>query len=302
MISAPMLLVCDSPGFLLEDMLPLFRGLGYECCYVPDPDELSGTDMMTDVVIVSASIKGGPHGTAFANLRRKFSRRPLMVIAHVRSLSTAIEFFRAGADDYLPAPLTPEEARRRIQSAISKFADNDGHDSGDDRGGVGCGSASRDAENAVVCKRESVLHDNQEPVVMAGGMLDKTTLDLLSCGVLVCDHENRLRHSNPAALSLLGQPTESALSIAVADPIGVLKAVDCQARPLPLKSWPPLQAAVVKASRGGTFGLMRPDNSRVWVRMEALPMIRDGRVDAVIVTIFNITEDYLQWKRGKRGK
>ena len=104
----------------MEEILPLLRSLGYGCTYLPGPDEAVAGPSRPDLVVLSGEILGGARGLAYQRLRMTFPGVPIVIVAHVRSLSAAIGFLRAGAADYLCAPLAPDEARERLEEILGR--------------------------------------------------------------------------------------------------------------------------------------------------------------------------------------
>jgi len=287
MDSPSRLLVCDAPSLVMEDLLPFLRELGYACTYVQDVKDLAPGDALPDAVILSAAIPGGAHGRAFARLREAFSGIPLLVVAHVRSLSTAIEYFRAGADDYLPAPLTPEDTRERIEVARQRS-----------RSLREAGVETVEVESAAVAGREAGEDVSAQPADTAAG--SGVDLEILPCGVWLSQGAASPSRANAAALSLLGCPSAAALGQALEDPLASMEPRDAQGRALSADAWPPAQARRHKARRGATVSLKRPDGTRVWVRLEALPVVHAGQVLQVVVTLTNVTEEGCELQRLRR--
>jgi PAS domain-containing protein len=270
------LLLCDGPGYHLEDLLPFFRSLDYACTYVQEIHELRARGVQADAIIASDSIAGGPRGAAFTHIRRTFPTRPVLVVAHLRSLATAVGFFRAGVADYLSAPLRAEETRERIEAAIRA------------RAGRGAGEAPDDepVEVAVV-PAEAVPDAAGGPAAQEGN--GWISLETLPCAALVFGGDGRLRDANGLALELLGHPGVGGLRLAFDHGLADCAPLDERAAPLAPDRWPVRRALRSGRREAATVGLLRPDRRRVWVRLEVRPRRADGRIRDVIATLSDVT-------------
>ncbi len=269
------LLLCDGPGYHLEDLLPFFRELGYACTYVQEIQELRARGVQADAIVASDSIPGGAQGAAFTHIRRTFPSRPVLVVAHLRSLATAIDFFRAGVADYLPAPLRPEETRERIEVAIRRAR------------GEGAGGGSEEpievlVEPAGPSAATASLSGRHE----GNGRI---SLENLPCAALVFGADGRLREANGLALELLGHPALAGLRQAFDHGLAGYEPLDARAAPLAPERWPIRMALRQGCRAAATLGLLRPDRARVWVRLEAVPRRRHGRIRDVIATLSDLT-------------
>ncbi len=258
----PRLLVCDDPAQTLEEELPLFRDLGWACTYVQSVDDLSGGELQPDAVILSGRLPGGPEGRAFARLQRAFPHAPLLVVASVRSLSTAVAFFRAGADDYLSMPLARDETRQRLTAAL---------EGGRRAGAHAVSEVSAELAGGEVLAKRTGATSIPGRAPAEGGPLREGCIDLeaLGCGVWVCDGEGRLVAANAAALSLVARPSREDLGRCVARPIEVWEPLDARGCLLSPEAWPPFRALKDHAPRAGTMSLLRPDGTRVRVHLHA---------------------------------
>ena len=274
----PRLLVCDDPAQTLEEELPLFRDLGWACTYVQSADELSGEEVQPDAVILSGRLPGGPEGRAFARLQRIFPHAPLLVVASVRSLSAAVAFFRAGADDYLSMPLAPEEIRQRLAAA---------RESGRRPGAQGVAEVKAEpVGDAVVPERTEETGAARRAPADDGPFCDgRIDLEALGCGVWVTDAEGRLAAANTAALAMLARPSREDLGRCLARPIEVWEPLDVRGRLLSAEDWPPFRALKDHAPRAGTMSLLRPDGTRVWVHMDATAWRRRGNAPWICVAL-----------------
>jgi len=99
------------------------------------PDDLAGSDWFAmyetgwppvssrwrpDAIIVDAGLPGGPKGGYFSSLLAWIGSAPLLVGTRTRSLSQALDFFRAGAADYQPVPASPDEWLARLRDNIER--------------------------------------------------------------------------------------------------------------------------------------------------------------------------------------
>ncbi|MBN2712687.1 MAG: hypothetical protein JXR97_09715 [Planctomycetes bacterium] len=273
----PHILVCDGQGRRLEECLPVLRDLGYACTYIPDVASLYKGCEFPDLLVVSAEINGGPGGADFREITQTFPGVAVMAIAHVRSLSTAIAFFRAGVVDYLPVPFARDEASERIEAALLAPVDT------------------------VVeeCAESEVLLAGQDMV--AGAAVEREVLgldlDVLPCGVLIFDSHEKLIQANVAAMALFEQPGLDEMQMLLAHHFDEYNPLDMHGRPVSPDNWPPRKALKEKAYRAATISLQRPDHTRIWLHMEASPQLTMGKVGSVALTLTNITEELAFAKR-----
>lgn len=265
----------------MEDYLPFFRGLGFDCDYAAGAAEIGDGEAKPDAFVVCAELPGGAHGEEYRRLAEFAGSTPVVAVAHVRSLSSAIDFFRAGVVDYLPAPLREDEARERILAAIAR------------------GRAPRAQEPELV---------EVEVEFPAGGEIppsgtsaahtaidgDKISQELIPCGFMLLDGEGGLIAANRAALSLFGADSEDALRGILARQAETAQPLDENGGPLCPENWPPRKAAREKCHRARTVSVRRTDRTRVWLRIEARPEVSGGRVEHIAVTLSNVTDEHAE--------
>src|SRR5581483_8761793 len=111
----------------------------------------------------------------------------------------------------------------------------------------------------------------------------------LSCGAALFDEQGRVRFANAALLELLGATggEPAALQRALAR----LRVYDERGEPLPHDAW--ATAVALRTGRsvqGMVVAVDRPDGSRRWLTIDAVPLRdRSGRPCRVVVTFFDIT-------------
>lgn len=270
--NSPSLLVCDTPGLVLEELLPGLEELGCRCTYVEAPSELTASSADPDVIVLSGDIQGGAHGDELSRVKSLFPGVPLLVVARVRSLSAAIDFFRSGLTDYIPAPVSYEELEERIAVALK----------------------GRGGEQPVEVSVDYVPGPDNGEVADTGGA---GIVDTLPCGVVILDSAGGLQHANSSALSMLGYHDPEALSGALADPTSQFQPIDMAGHTLNARGWVLNKALKEKAMRSATLSLKRGDRGRIWVRIDAMPCVERGQVKSVTVTLVNITEECSELKR-----
>lgn len=273
------LLLVDAPSLPLEEDLPLLESLGYRCAYLPSVQEVGSYETVPDLLLVSQEIPGGAHGETFAHVRSRFPDVPIVVVAHLRSLSLAIEFFRQGVIDYLLAPLDPDDTRQRLEAAYEK------------------------ARNITPVLEEPV----EVPAMLAPSILDApaTTrlscgwldLEAIPCGILVYDEEGRLLRANEKALSLFGQLSVEALRLVLEEGFEYYHPLDLQERPFLPEAWPVTRARKDRAFRTAVVSIERPGANRIWLRIDAAPFLEEGQIRFIVASMNNITEERKEIER-----
>ena len=216
---------------------------------------------------------GGSPATLL-KLRGLFPGAAIIVVARCRSLAAAVEFFRAGAVDYLPAPLSREELRERLYAALTR----------------------RERPATVEVEMETSAGDKP---LTAAGMENMLPLSAIPCGLLLFNAEGALIAANRLALSLLGETDTARLAEAIRHHFEDWDPLDGQGRPLRPEAWPPRRALQEKAARAALVGLRRPDRTRVWLRLEAAPIIHNGRCQEIAMAMVNVTEEHSEIRRLK---
>ena len=118
----PTLLVCDHADGGLAGLPELAEGLGYPCDYAVDAHEDPPECPEPALLLVSAELPGGAAGDAWMRLRQRYPAPPAVAVSRTRSFARAVEFFRAGADDFLALPLDPSEFSSRLRSLLQRRA------------------------------------------------------------------------------------------------------------------------------------------------------------------------------------
>lgn len=90
--------------------------------YFDHEPELEDWNSPPDVILFSAEIAGGTSGNSFKNLLAKAETIPLIVVARLRSLAQAVNFFRAGVADYLSIPIDEDDTKERVDAALQRAA------------------------------------------------------------------------------------------------------------------------------------------------------------------------------------
>ncbi|MDR3078364.1 MAG: hypothetical protein LBV15_06345 [Planctomycetota bacterium] len=115
----PYIWLIDSDRRHLAEYAAIFSDWADALYLCPGDGELDWNDS-PDAVFFSAELDGGAGGERFASLCREAGDIPLLAVARWRSLAQALDFFRAGAVDYLSLPLSAEEARERLASVLER--------------------------------------------------------------------------------------------------------------------------------------------------------------------------------------
>lgn len=273
--STAKLILCDDPTARLEEFLPFLRQSGFECQYVPSAADLTAGGPDPDVVLIGGGIRGGARGECFTRITSLCPGIPLIVLADMRSLSVAVDFFRAGASDYLALPVTDAELLDRIDAALRLPCDTPV---------VPCDSIP-DESNPEAMETET-------PATARDAVLDA-----LPCGVLLFDRDGRLTVANPAALALFGVHSTPDLADMLERRLQEYAPVDLMNRPVSPEIWPPRRALRLAASAAATVGLRRPDGTRIWLRIEAKPVLENGTVVEVAASLSEISSECAELQR-----
>jgi DNA-binding NarL/FixJ family response regulator len=160
---------------------------------------------------------------------------------------------------------------------------------------------------------------SDEPAVASGGTAEAPAEDLesaepvdglpipslweeLPCGLAVFDSMGNLVFSNSLALDLFGMETLADLQEALENGRHSLGAMGQNRKPLPDNRWPHVAAVKAKAARSAVVSLERPDRRRVWLRIDCLPHLTDGKVSRLCMTLVNMTGDLPPPAASRGGK
>ena len=258
------------------------------------PGEEPDWENPPDAIFVSAEIAGGPGGERFSALFREAGEIPILAVTRWRSLTQALAFFRAGAGDYLSLPLAAGEAEERVAAVLEKAGrqilrrlsleavatEPEGGDAGESGwdGDILAGIAAGTADEASP--------EEPEPV----DVLPIPTLwEELPCGVLVFDSIGNLVFSNSLALALFGYESPADLRDALEGNRSSFAAHSVSRKSLADNQWPHVLARRVRAARSAVISIEKPDRRRLWLRIDCLPHLADGKVSRLSMTIVNLT-------------
>jgi CheY-like chemotaxis protein len=299
-------------------MLPQLRACGYECVYAVVSGSQTLAAERADLLLACSELPGGAGGKEFRRIMKTAAGLPVVVVAHVRSLSDALSYFRAGVADYLPAPLSDTELGERIDSALAHPLDTwcepfDAEACEDSNGDEDANPAAalpveQDTEDDTDSLSPQELADDsgapaEAPATSGNPAANDSNVKNhdtyaesayagLPVGVLKFSGDGELLLANPAALRILGRDAASirgafAPGIAAA---GELELIDLNGHAVRSDLWPPALCLKEKAARGRTLGLTRPDRLRVRLRIDATPTLNNGLVKEITVTVCNVTE------------
>ncbi len=289
----------DSERKPLAECRAAFDGWADVLYLEPDGGEPDWT-APPDAIFFSAEIAGGAEGEAFAQLREAASGIPLLAVAGLRSLTQALAFFRAGADDYLPLPLDEGEARERLEAVLEKArrraleavlleveaVDPDSAPAGPDQPDILETLAPAAAPAAPEPEREPDADDDPEPV---DGLPIPTLWEELPCGLLVFDSVGNLVFANSLGLELFGHASLAELQEALENRPSSFAAHAANHKPLPDNQWPQVLARKARAARSAVVSIEKPDRRRVWLRIDCLPHLAEGKVNRLAMTLVNLT-------------
>ncbi|MDR2392466.1 MAG: hypothetical protein LBE84_12425, partial [Planctomycetota bacterium] len=258
------------------------------------PDEEPDWDNPPDAIFVSAEIAGGPGGDRFSVLSREAGDIPILAVARWRSLTQALAFLRAGAGDYLSLPLAAGEAKERVTALLEKAGRHalrrfilepvtmEPEDSGAGEpgwnGDILAGIAAGAADETPPEEPEAV------DVLPVPALWEE-----LPCGVLVFDSAGNLVFSNGLALALFGYESPATLRDALEGNRASFAAHSASRKPLADNQWPHVLARKVRAARSAVISIEKPDRRRLWLRIDCLPHLADGKVNRLSMTIVNLT-------------
>ncbi len=316
------ILIYDSAAQQLEDAVDILRANGFSVIYHLD-DVLP--DVKTDLVLTCAEHAGGAHGKAFTLLRKKLPHVPVLLVLHIRSLSVAIDFFRAGVADCLCAPYPAEELITRVEACLEPTKH-------------GSHAQNETKAQAFNIEKADIVepHENDDPVEVVGiietSVAENIPADTLNagcnlptqnmpenlatapalaetqnmghpadhapCGILMFSPQSdpSLSYANEAALRLLGVNELSEAQSALSN-LASLQPLDKNSHELAPDRWPVALAQKEKATRSLDVGILRSDGTRIWVRIEATPRLENGHVTQIVSSLTNITEEFFEMKK-----
>ncbi|MDR1535418.1 MAG: hypothetical protein LBU64_10030 [Planctomycetota bacterium] len=273
----PLVWLLDSERGTLAECLDAFADWAEARLIAPDagrPD----WDNPPDAVFFSAEMAGGAGGEGFAELRREAGDVPLLAVARWRSLAQALDFIRAGADDYLPLPLERGEARERLRAVLEKLERRAFRRPDPDQ--------EEDILAGMAAEREASEADEPEIV---DGLPVPTLWEELPCGILVFDSAGNLVFSNSLGLSLFGHDSPAALREALESGLASFAAHATNRKPLADNQWPHILARKVRTARSAVLSIEKPDRRRLWLRIDCLPHLSEGEINRLSMTIVNLT-------------
>jgi PAS domain S-box-containing protein len=114
-------------------------------------------------------------------------------------------------------------------------------------------------------------------------------LELLPVGVLVQGSSAEILSCNARALDLLGLSRDQLLGRSSLDP--AWNVIHADGSPFPGPTHPvPMALATGRSVRAVTMGVFRPvTQDRVWLLVDAEPVLRDGRVEGALCTFSEVT-------------
>lgn len=319
----PYLWIIDSERLPLAEFLDAFDDWA-EFFHVAPGRAEPDWSQPPDAVFCSAEIAGGANGALFSALLKRAAEAPVLVVSRLRSLTQAITYFRAGAMDYLPLPLDGDESRGRFEAALEKRArqamrelvveleqvDGDPGDlsltlrPSDSPAGAseddilaaldGTGDASPESpptDPAADPEEESDTPadpDDDAPTPV-DGLPIPTLWEELPCGLLVFDSAGNLVFSNSLGLDLFGIDSVAELEDALESRRGMFSAHGANHKPLPDNQWPQVLALKTRTARSAVVSIEKPDRRRLWLRIDCLPHVAEGKINRLSMTVVNMT-------------
>ncbi len=121
------------------------------------------------------------------------------------------------------------------------------------------------------------------------GLPIPTLWEELPCGLVVFDSSGNLVFSNTLALELFGHASMAELQDALENRISSFAAHGANQKPLPDNQWPHALARKARAARSSVVSVERPDKRRVWLRIDCLPHLSEGKITRLSMTLVNLT-------------
>jgi PAS domain S-box-containing protein len=117
----------------------------------------------------------------------------------------------------------------------------------------------------------------------------RSVYEAIACGVLVFDNQGRVINANAAAGAILGRQVEDLLGMRSSD---FRPGVREDGSPMNLDERPyPQVVEARRAVRKMVFGITRPDGTRGWLEVDAVPLFSsDGDVTRVISSFIDVTD------------
>ena len=130
--------------------------------------------------------------------------------------------------------------------------------------------------------------EDDEPVAV-DGLPIPSLWEELPCGLLVFDSLSNLVFSNRLGLELFGYESLAELQEALENHRESFSAHAANHKPLADNQWPHLLALKTRTARAAVLSLEKPDRRRVWLRVDCMPHITDGKVSRLSMTLANLT-------------
>ena len=310
----PLVWIIDSDRTPLTGCVEVFDGWADVVYYAPDAGEADWDDP-PDAVFFSAEVKGGATGDFFDALARNAAGIPLLAVARLRSLAQAVSYWRAGAADYLSLPLEEEDARERMQAALERAEqmamqgmmvelETVDQDPGEvslrvtpqERADAAGTFDEEEEVDDILAHLAGVMGEaggerapeDEEPVAV-DGLPIPNLWEELPCGLVVFDSSANLVFSNSLGLDLFGYGSLAELQEALETGRAGFAAHGANQRPLPDNQWPHVLAARTRTARSAVVSIEKPDRRRIWLRVDCLPHISDGKISRLSMTLVNLT-------------
>lgn len=121
------------------------------------------------------------------------------------------------------------------------------------------------------------------------GLPIPTLWEELPCGLLVFDSDGNLVFSNSLGLDLFGFSSLAELEDALECRREEFKAYGANHKPLPDNQWPQVLALKSRVARAAVLSVEKRDKHRLWLRIDCLPHLSDGKINRLTMTIVNMT-------------
>lgn len=333
-IDKPLIWLLDSERSPLAPSLEVFDGWA-DMVYVPAGQE-PDWDTPPDAIFFSAESKGGAAGEWFTALSQAAGGIPLIAVTRLRSLAQAVAYFRAGALDYLSLPLEEEDARERLEAALERSAqlamqgvmvelESLDQDPGDvslslvapddpalapppppgqeeDILAQLSGHAKEAGQAAPPAPPPAFQMDEDAEPVVVDGLPIPSLWEELPCGLLVFDSNGNMVFSNSLGLDLFGYESLAELQEALDNRRDGFAAHGANHKPLPDNQWPHVLAAKTRISRSAVMSIEKPDKRRVWLRVDCLPHLSEGKISRLSMTLVNLTGELPSLAPARREK
>lgn len=312
----PLVWIFDSDRSPLAGCVEAFEDWADAVYYAADAGD-PDWDSPPDAVFFSAEVKGGAAGDVFGGLSRNAAGVPLLAVARLRSLAQAVSYWRAGAADYLSLPLEEEDVRERLQAALVRaeqlamqgmmvelepvdldpgeislrVARTDATDASgeiDDEVDDILAHLSGDIGEAARESHGEPAAEEEEPEAV-DGLPIPNLWEELPCGLLVFDSNANLVFSNSLGLDLFGYGSLAELQEALETGRSRFAAHGANLRPMADNQWPHVLAARTRTARSAVLSIEKPDRRRIWLRVDCLPHLSDGKISRLSMTLVNLT-------------